>query len=187
MKIILTATSELLLAAWRTHCSDLQNVELHFGSILETGAGAAVSPANSFGFMDGGIDAVYSAEFPGIQERVRDYIKTLPLRELLVGEAAIFDTNREIPNLIVAPTMRVPMVLGDSINPYLAAKAALSLALDYKLESVAFPGLGTGVGKIPPNICARQMRAAIQEIVLGIERTPPTWKDAVRYHRLLST
>ena len=33
---------------------------------------------------------------------------------------------------------------------------------DY-VQTVAFPGLGTGVGRVEPNACARQMRVALEE------------------------
>jgi hypothetical protein len=48
--------------------------------------------------------------------------------------------------------MRVPMVLRDSVNPYLAARAVFLLVQQGQLpiRSVAFPGLGTGVGGIGP-------------------------------------
>ena len=36
---------------------------------------AIVSPANSFGFMNGGIDAVYMHMFPGIEARTQKRIK----------------------------------------------------------------------------------------------------------------
>jgi hypothetical protein len=53
------------------------------------------------------------------------------------------------------------------------------------VRTVAFPGLGTGVGKVGPNICARQVRAAIEEVVLGQGSYPQTWADAQSRHQLL--
>ena len=43
----------------------LRNTQISEGDIFEGGpeADAIVSPANSFGFMDGGIDMVYSRHF----------------------------------------------------------------------------------------------------------------------------
>jgi hypothetical protein len=82
--------------------------------------------------------------------------------------------------------MRVPMILRDTVNPDLAARAALLLVRDGVVStgvlagervesgvtSVAFPGLGTGVGQVGPNTCARQVRAAIEESVLGLQTEP---------------
>ncbi|MGL4555809.1 MAG: hypothetical protein ACRC33_31965, partial [Gemmataceae bacterium] len=70
LKIILTAVDAPLAAAWRRWCGDLGCVELHHGSIFDVTCDAVVSPANSFGFMDGGIDRLYTERFgPGVQER----------------------------------------------------------------------------------------------------------------------
>jgi len=75
--------------------------------------------------MDGGIDAQYLDHFgPEIQSRVRRQIYDHHAGELLVGVADIVETGHEtIPFLIAAPTMRVPMVLLDSPNAHLAARA----------------------------------------------------------------
>lgn len=59
------------------------------------------------------------------------------------------------------------MVLRDTVNPFLAARAAMLLVKHGKfrdgplvnepiataVETVAFPGLGTGVGQVDPNTC----------------------------------
>ncbi|MEM8641966.1 MAG: hypothetical protein AAGG51_24585 [Cyanobacteria bacterium P01_G01_bin.54] len=63
MKITLTARDPELYNAWQQLCGDLPNVMLHWGSILELCCDAVVSPANSFGFMDGGLDLLYSQNF----------------------------------------------------------------------------------------------------------------------------
>src|SRR5579872_7306577 len=94
-------------------------------SIFDVDADAVVSPANSFGYLDGGIDAFYTDHFgPDIQLRVLRQIYEPHAGELVVGTADIVETAHDrIPFLIAAPTMRVPMVLRDSPNPYLAARA----------------------------------------------------------------
>ena len=123
MKVILSAVDDGLATAWRRFCGDLDFVEFHYGSILDLCCDAVVSPANSFGFMDGGIDATYRTHFgPEIQERVQRVIVERHHGELLVGAADLVETGHNtIPYMIVAPTMRVPMVLTDTVNAYLAA------------------------------------------------------------------
>jgi hypothetical protein len=61
MQIILSAVDDDLANAWQRFCGDVDSVRIHHGSILDLECDAVVSPANSFGFMDGGIDAVYHA------------------------------------------------------------------------------------------------------------------------------
>lgn len=203
MKIILSAVEDELVEAWRRFCGDFEFAEVRRGSILDLSCDAVVSPANSFGFMDGGIDMLYSRRFGRqIQERLQKLIADEHHGELLVGAAEIVETGDvRIPYLIAAPTMRVPMILRDTVNPYLAARAALLLIKHGTfacgrlkgrpvagfMDSVAFPGLGTGVGRVGPNTCARQVRAAVEEVVLGRYEFPKSWADAQSRHQQLYT
>ncbi|MGA2849917.1 MAG: macro domain-containing protein [Terracidiphilus sp.] len=203
MKLILSAVDESLAIAWQRFCGDLDFVEIRFGSILEARCDAVVSPANSFGFMDGGIDAVYLRRFGhDLQTRLRQTIAERHHGELLVGAAELLETgDSAIPYMIVAPTMRVPMVLTESVNAYLATRAAILLVRNQqfrsgsgqgrpiaeKIQRVAFPGMGTGVGQLGPLTCARQMRAAIDDVLLDQFTPPRTWAEAGERHQLLYT
>jgi len=203
MKIILTSIDRKLLESWKRFCGDLNNVTIYHGSILDLECDAVVSPANSFGFMDGGIDALYTKHFgKDVQKKVQDLIKTKHHGELLVGSADIVATeNQRIPFLIAAPTMRVPMILKDSVNPYLAARAVFLLIkygnfsvepqlgkpIKEFVQSVAFPGLGTGVGQVGLNTCAHQVRQAIEEVFLNQKNFPRTWSEAQQEHQKLYT
>jgi O-acetyl-ADP-ribose deacetylase (regulator of RNase III) len=191
MQTILTAIDDSLASAWTRFCSDLPGVRIHRGSILDLTCDAIISPANSFGFMDGGIDALYTRHFGAdLQPRLHHLIRTRHHGELLVGQADIVETgNSAIPFLIAAPTMRVPMALRDSVNPYLAARAVFLLLKHggLPINSVAFPGLGTGVGGIGPNTCAHQFRSAFEEVILGQWQDPQTWAEASDRHQSLYT
>ena len=203
MKLILTAVEAELAVAWRSFCGDLDFVQIHNGSILDVACDAIVSPANSFGFMDGGVDAAYLRYFgPGLQDTVRRVITQRHNGEMLVGTADIVETGCEqIPYMIVAPTMRVPMVLIDSVNVYLAARATFLLVTQQvfqsgpecgrpiaeKVHSLALPGLGTGVGQIGLNTCASQVRAAIDDVLLDRYTPPRSWAEASQRHQALYT
>jgi len=50
------------------------------------------------------------------------------------------------------------------------------------IRSVAFPGLGTGIGRVGSNTCAYQMRAAIDDVLLGKYRFPAHWAQAENRH-----
>ena len=143
MQITLCSIYEPLAKAWETHCGALKGIEIHRGNILDLKVDAVVSPANSFGFMDGGIDMVYSQHFGWhVQQQLQNQIKHIHHGELLVGQAEIVETNdSNIPYLIAAPTMRVPMVLADTVNPYLAARAALLLAKHGQFGPVSYTHL----------------------------------------------
>lgn len=197
MNIVLAALNDDLVCAWERICGNLENVTLHHGSIFDVNCDAIVSPANSFGFMDGGLDLAIS-EFFGwhVQERLQKLIRTRHYGELLVGAAEIVETDRPpISYVISAPTMRVPAILKDTVNPYLATRAVLILIkfgflpdgtpVKDVVKTVAIPGMGTGVGKVSPDICAFQMRVAIEDIVLSKYEFPQSWLHAQRCHQLL--
>ncbi|HEY2586527.1 MAG TPA: macro domain-containing protein [Tepidisphaeraceae bacterium] len=201
LNVVLASIDAPLAEAWQRLCGDLPGVTIHRGSILDAQCDAVVSPANSFGFMDGGIDLLYARHFGWqLEQRLQEVIRAEHHGELLVGHAAIMPTdNARIPFLIAAPTMRVPMILRDTVNPYLAARAALLLIkhgqfrngpfagapVSSVVRTVAFPGLGTGVGKVVAKTCAKQVRAAIEDVVLDRNSFPKSWADAQARHQLL--
>jgi O-acetyl-ADP-ribose deacetylase (regulator of RNase III) len=140
--------------------SSTQTVVCEEGDILSKARHTLVSPANSYGFMDGGIDAVYSAFFgPGLQATVQEAINRRPEGYLPVGASLAVRTGHErIPFLIVAPTMHTPEEVS-SENCYRAMRAILRLVqAEPQLASEVFcPGLATGIGRVPPDEAADQI------------------------------
>ncbi|MBM7841760.1 macro domain-containing protein [Herpetosiphon giganteus] len=196
MQIILADVQPAMVAAWQQICGDLPNVSIQHGSILDCTTDAVVSPANSFGFMDGGIDMLYSRFFGWhVQERLQTIIQQEHFGELLIGKAALVPTDHaNIPFVIAAPTMRVPMILQGTVNPYLACRAVLLLikhgtfagqAIAELVKTVAIPGLGTGVGRVAPEVCARQIRAAIEDVYGAGSQFPSSWWEAQARHQWL--
>jgi len=193
MKIFLIAREHELRVAWERHFTGAADVSVIEGDIFDIGADALVSPANSFGFMDGGLDHQISERLGwDIQDAVQRAIQARPLRELLIGEAIVVPTrDARTPWLIAAPTMRVPMRISESVNAYLAMKAILIAARAHHdaipIESIAVPGLGTGVGKIDPNTAARQMWQAYDEVVHGNFTAPASFGEAQKRYIKLNT
>ena len=187
LKIILAGLDKGLLRAWEDafiHCKD---VTLHEGDITKLECDAVVSPANSFGFMDGGLDYALSERFGwDLEKKVQALIKALPEGELLVGRSLVVETgDKMIPLLISAPTMRIPtnFNISTSVNAYLAMKAILIAATsDARIRSVAIPGLCTGVGGMEQAIAATQMFAAYKEIILGQRMDFNEFGEAQKYH-----
>ncbi len=202
LTVVLTAVDGRLAAAWERWCGDLGCVEVRPGSALDAGCDAAVSPANSFGFMDGGVGRVYAEAFgPAVPARVQACIRGCHAGERPVGQADAVPTGHPAaPYLVVAPTMRVPGRLGRTVHPYLAARAALLLVTRGRflygglagkpvggvVRRVAFPGLGTGADGVPPATCARQVRAAIEGVVLGRGAFPASALQARKRHDRLA-
>ncbi len=173
--------------AWKNDFAEAQNVEIIEGDICQTHCNAIVSPANSFGFMDGGLDYTLSEHFGwDLQEKLQYEIQQLPEGEILIGKALVIATSdKQVPWLISAPTMRVPMSFNipTSVNAYLAMKAILIAAKAHpEIHSVAIPGLCTGVGRMPAPTAARQMFSAFEEIALGKKTSFEDFGDAQKYH-----
>jgi O-acetyl-ADP-ribose deacetylase (regulator of RNase III) len=181
-----------LIEAWRRCFAGIPDVEIILGDICGVECDAVVSPANSFGFMDGGLDLSLSLRFGwDVQEHLQGLIRRLPVRELLVGQALLVPTQDDrVPWLISSPTMRLPASVEGTLNAYLAMKAVLSTALtaesDPPINSLAVPGLGTGVGRLDPRTAAHQMFAAYRETVLAQEFRPESLHDAaLQEHKLI--
>lgn len=162
--------SQPVCDAWTEAFSDCAVVTVACEDIFSSRADAIVSPANSFGFMDGGIDLVYMRRFGwGLQSRLQTMIAEEWAGELPVGHAVVVPTDDpDIPWMISAPTMRVPEDVRGTVNAYLAFRAVL-LAIethnshtDRPIRSVLCPGLATLTGRMPPGVCAKQMRSAMR-------------------------
>jgi O-acetyl-ADP-ribose deacetylase (regulator of RNase III) len=166
--VSLCAIEPGLVDAWKRAFQGIAGVDIRDGDILGRRADAIVSPANSFGYMDGGIDLAYR-DFFGMQleTRLREQIGANYDGELPVGLATVIETGDEsMPFLIAAPTMRVPENVSDTANAYLAFRAALlavrahNAGAGKQIRSVLSPGMATGVGAMDHGRAARQMAAA---------------------------
>src|SRR5574341_1424105 len=155
MKLILCDTDRAVVEAWRAQFALRPEVEILERSILEVEAEALVNPGNSFGFMDGGLALKLSERFGfGLEDSVRKVIRERFAGEMLVGQAEVFPTGLKPPYLVHAPTMRTPQAVGETVNAYLAARAALAAARAFNqaaggepIASIAVLGLCTGNGK----------------------------------------
>lgn len=185
----------VVAAAWQAEFGHEPSVAISCGNIFEQAADAIVSPANSFGFMDGGIDLVYSHHFGwDLEASLKALLAEQHFGELPVGQAVILATGQaRIPWLVSAPTMRVPGPIGATANVYLAFRAALiaigrhNESAPGSIRSVLVPGFGTGIGGVPPRRAARQMKRAYDAIVHG---QGPRRRSAAQirseHHELLS-
>lgn len=182
------------VAAWRKHFAGVTEVQPSVGDILGISVDAVVSPANCFGFMDGGIDRVYSERFGRhVQDKLRGIICRDWDGELPIGLALLVETaDAQTPYLISAPTMRAPVDVSKTLNAYLAFRAVLRVVQRKNeeqpgaIKSVACPGLGTGTGEMPCDVCAKQMYAAYMEVVGKQPFQPSGVNDALMQHyRLL--
>lgn len=168
-EVHLVDLSAALVAAWKEVFTDFETVFAEEGDYFARGADAMLSPANSFGIMDGGLDLAIRYELGfRVEKRAQKAVVDRFHGECPVGSAFVMETEHDRwPYLVVAPTMRVPEPVPNSLNAYLAFRAALLAILEFnekagedRIASLVAPGLCTGVGQMAPRRCAAQMRIA---------------------------
>ena len=168
-KLILVAPEALLYEAFCESFDPLPNVEvIHNYFEWLTEFDCLVSPANSFGMMDGGMDAAITQFFGvSLERNVQTQILETYLGEQPIGTSMIVETGHpQHPYLAHTPTMRVPMIIKGTDIPYSAMWAMLLAVRQHNqqshkpIESIACPGLGTGIGQVPYREAARQMALA---------------------------
>lgn len=127
-----------------------------------------VTAGNAFGLMTAGIDAAVVHRFgEGFMQRVQHHIMSHYFGEQPIGTAFLAPTgDPSLPHICHAPTMRVPGNIEGTDKVYSATWASLlavqahNAAAGERIETVAFPAMGTGFGGVPFDEAARQMAAA---------------------------
>ena len=129
------------------------SLDVKTGDITKVCCDAIVNPANSFGYMGGGVAGAIK-RVGGI-EIEKEAVSKAPID---VGSAVI-TTAGMLPCTFVihAPTMEKPAMRIPVENVAKATFAALTLAEQLKIKRIAIPGMGTGVGGVAPADAARAM------------------------------
>jgi len=128
------------------------------GDLTTLKVDAIVNPANSHGVMGGGVAGVIRRIGGGDIEE--EAVKQAPIP---IGRA-VATTAGKLPcrKVIHAPTMVNPAERTDAEAVRKATVAALETADRAGLATVAFPGMGTGVGRVPLDLAASTMVRAIR-------------------------
>ena len=172
-KLYLIDSKPELCDKWRQVFSGYPKVEILRGDYFQQSSDAIVSPANSFGIMDGGLDLAIRNELGfQVETDIQEVILNKYHGEIPIGSAEIINTNHnKWSYLIAAPTMRVPENVAFTLNAYISFRAILIVINSFNeskpkrpIKSLVCPGLGTGVGSMEPVKCAAQMRAAFKLI-----------------------
>ena len=129
------------------------------GDITKVKVDAIVNPANSWMIMGGGVaGAIRRAGGQVIESEARKYAP------VPVGEAKVTRAGRlPCKYVIHAPTMERPAMRTTIDKVRAAVRAALRAADNARAKSVAFPGMGTGVGGLDPRKAASAMVETIIE------------------------
>lgn len=136
------------------------------GDLTQIKCDAIVNPANSFGYMGGGVAGAIKRV--GGLEIERDAVRKAPIP---VGKAVV-TTAGTLPckYVIHAPTMKQPAIRIGVENVKLATKAAFETGLKLKLKSIAIPGMGTGVGAVSPDDAAKAITSIAKEFENKFEK-----------------
>lgn len=136
-----------------------------------------VSPSNSLGFMDGGIDKILSTVImPGIEpmlkRKIKQYGKTTLLgrKYLPIGSSMIIEPEKQDcpynKYLISAPTMLLPQDVSETQNCYHATRAVLYNILEncqYKDCEIIFTSMACGWGKMTPEESFNQFVRGVKD------------------------
>ena len=166
MELWLVGIDPDLVEAWEKEFAGFEDVFIREGDILHIAENTIVSPGNSYGFMDGGIDLLYT-EYFGLkpQEELQRKIQNRPEGYLPVGAALLVPTgHKKIPYMIAAPTMMTPGPVS-CVNSFFAMSALLQVAHKNRdiVKKVFCPGLATGTGRVSPGLAAREMAHAYRK------------------------
>tara|TARA_Y100000310_G_C20585272_1_gene765063 strand:- start:714 stop:1211 length:498 start_codon:yes stop_codon:yes gene_type:complete len=121
--------------------------------ITQVDVDAVVNPANSYGYMGGGVAGALKKE--GGVEIETEAASHAPI---MIGDAVLTTGGKlACRQVIHAPTMEQPG--GSSILAHVseALNAALQKAEEEGFERIAIPGMGTGVGGLPKDKVAEAM------------------------------
>ena len=129
------------------------------GDLTQQVVDAVVNPANSYGYMGGGVALAIKLAGGGVIEEEAVRKAPIPLGSAVETTAG----NMSCKYVIHAPTMNEPAEAIGPGNVYAATSAALRKAADLSVRSLAFPGMGCGVGKVTKSDAAKAMVEAILE------------------------
>lgn len=173
LKIYLCDVSTSMCRAWRESLKAAdgyhENIEVFEGSFHDfmtthPDVDGIVSPANSYGLMDGGYDAAITGWFgTETMQAVQSAIMKEWLGEQPVGSCLVVPVPAKIAAgqfILHTPTMRIPSIIEDPEVVYHCTRSCIMAALKAELNSIVVPAFGGCCGKVPHNMLADYMERA---------------------------
>jgi O-acetyl-ADP-ribose deacetylase (regulator of RNase III) len=163
LRVVLVDVNAEVVQAWLAAFADTPGIDIHKGSILDEHVDAWVSPTNSRGLMNGGVDAVIKRHLgAGIQLRVQREIRDRFGGSLPVGGAVCVKSGATNPKFLISTPTMVPSAqnVSETLNVALACAAAFqaihmqNAGQPGSITSVALVGMGAATGQVPPRVCA---------------------------------
>ena len=172
-KIYLLSISLTMVDAWSDAFEDEPDVVVvHDDFVRFMGkhpeVDCIVSPANSYGLMDGSYDYAITKYFgKELMRAVQSRILDVWFGEQPVGTS--ISVKHKGITLIHTPTMRVPSMIVDPMIVYHSMRSTLIEALRDDVRAMVVPAFGAGCGMLPFDVVATLMAAAYRQIA-----NPPT-------------
>jgi O-acetyl-ADP-ribose deacetylase (regulator of RNase III) len=136
------------------------------GDLTQIACDAIVNPANSFGYMGGGVAGAIKRV--GGVEIENEAISKAPIE---VGKAVVTTSGDLACKYVIhAPTMEQPAMRTSVENVRLATRAALKLGVELNLKTIAIPGMGTGVGRVSVEDAAEAIGSIAKEYEKNFEK-----------------
>ena len=182
MKIYLLDINPKMVDSWKKHFADLTDVEIvceDFSDFMKNNdIECVVSPANSYGIMDGGYDLAITHYFGvKLMIEVQKHIINNYFGEQPVGSSFILEIPNTNQKLIHTPTMRIPSVIIDPKIVYHCMRSTLICALQNDIKSIVIPAFGGCCGCLEYDDISFLMRKAYDQI-----KNPPkriNWEHAL--------
>ena len=183
LKIYLLDINKEMTDTWQRFFKDVPNIEIHntdFNTFMKAheDVEAIVSPANSFGLMDGGYDkAIIDYLGPNAQTNVLTMLNLIYYGEQPVG------TCLAVPfwkyTILHTPTMRTPGKILDRTVIYSCMRSVLMTCMKAKIKSVVIPAFGGCTGEMDKREIANMMRLAYKQITNRPEEI--NWNTILRF------
>lgn len=191
MKVFLLSSNNNMIREWCKYFSDMPLVEIihddfcHFMDIHHKEISCVVSPANSFGLMDGGYDLAISRWFGwDLMKKVQQYIIDNYHGEQPVGTSFLIETGTSNIKLIHTPTMREPSAIKDPLVVYQCTRTCLIEAQKHSVNNIVIPAFGGECGYLKHELIAKLMYEAYIQ-VNEVSQTQLTWGNHRRTEDIL--
>lgn len=189
MKVYLLDRNKRISDIWKIYFRDEQDVEVvccGFEKFMENyNVECIVSPANSYGIMDGGYDLAITEYFgEELMKKVQKYIIRNYYGEQPVGTSFIIETGVKNIKLIHTPTMRIPAKIKEPMVVYQAMRTTLMTALENNIKSIVIPAFGGCCGDMNPQELCELMHEGYRQIMNPPEKL--SWDYATRWEPEIS-
>lgn len=134
------------------------SVSIERGDITDWEVDAIVNAANSTLAMGTGVAGAIKRKGGVIIEE--EAMRQGPVE---VGEAVLSTGGNLAATHVIHAAVMGPDLKTDGDRIAATTRAVLGLATKHRITSLALPALGTGVGRVPPAVCADAMLRAVVE------------------------